>query len=244
MLILGVLFSGAAITAFFGLQRVDASLYIVLFYTYPAIVVIISAFLGQRLSPLAWLALGLTFIGVILTVPDLSKVDSIDTFGLFLVIMNASIVASLTSSSADTFSKDTTPSLAQQAGCLLAHSLVMLLIMITRGIASTLSPDTETQILTIPQNTETWINVLIMGTVNTVMPIFLVNAGIQKIGAPRASLVSTIEPVLGVIVAAIFLAEVILPIQWLGAGFIITGVIILQLRPGKQRKSKRVSTKS
>ena len=62
--------------------------------------------------------------------------------------------------------------------------------------------------------------------------------GIQKIGASQASLISTAEPVMSMVVAMILLGEIILPIQWLGAVFIIAGVILLQVRPQAKPKPK------
>ena len=70
----------------------------------------------------------------------------------------------------------------------------------------------------------------------TVMPVFGVNIGIQKIGASQASLISTAEPAMSMLVAMILLGEVIMPVQWVGAALIIASVILLQLRP--QRKAK------
>ena len=70
-----------------------------------------------------------------------------------------------------------------------------------------------------------------IAALGTVLPIFAINLAIQRIGAAQASLISTVEPILSMIVSMLLLAEVILAIQWLGAALIIGSVILLQLRP-------------
>ena len=62
------------------------------------------------------------------------------------------------------------------------------------------------------------------------LPVFALNAGIQKLGATRAAIIATFEPVLTAVLALIFLGEVMLPIQWLGGAVIIASVILLQIR--------------
>ena len=65
----------------------------------------------------------------------------------------------------------------------------------------------------------------------TVLPVFAVNFALQRIGAAQASLVSTVEPILSMILSMLILGEVIFALQWLGAALIVGSVIILQLRP-------------
>src|SRR5512145_1847848 len=73
LLVMGFFLALAALTAFFGLERVPANTFILLFYTYPAMVAVFSLFLGDRLPPIGWLALALTLVGMALTVPDFGR---------------------------------------------------------------------------------------------------------------------------------------------------------------------------
>ena len=67
---LGALFGIMTLVGFAALDRLDASVYIVVFYVYPALVVLGSMALGHRLDRVTALALLLVTTGVVLTVPD------------------------------------------------------------------------------------------------------------------------------------------------------------------------------
>ena len=82
-----------------------------------------------------------------------------------------------------------------------------------------------------PQDPGAIFGLLSLALIGTVVPLFATNVGIQKIGASQASLVSTVEPVIAMIVSMIILGEVIFAVQWLGAALIVGSVILLQLRP-------------
>lgn len=221
-LLLGVIFSGASLTAFFGLERLPASTFIVLFYTYPAMVVILSFFLGESIRRMAWIALGMALFGVALTVPDFTTEGAGDMIGVGFAIANAVVAAVyyLGSKRALAGVQDV---FQASAYMMVGTLLTMLLLVPIRGIQ-------------FPNNLETLLSMLAIAIFCTVMPIFATNQGIQKIGASQASLISTAEPVMSMVVAMILLGEIILPIQWLGAAFIIGSVILLQLRPRTKAK--------
>jgi drug/metabolite transporter (DMT)-like permease len=60
------------------------------------------------------------------------------------------------------------------------------------------------------------------------------NMGIQLIGEAQASIISSAEPVMSMLLAVLLLGESVIPIQWLGAGLIVTAVMMLQLRPARK----------
>lgn len=213
---IGLLFAVAVLCAFFALQRLPGSTYIVLFFTYPAMIVLLSALLGEAISPRAWLALALALVGVGLTVPDFVVPNAVDPVGAILALANAAIVAAyyLMARRALAGVEDISRASAHMMGAAL---LILLLSVPVRG-------------LQLPQNPATILGLLGMATLGTVLPVFATNIAIQRIGPARASLVSTIEPVLAMVVAMILLGEVIVPLQWLGAALIVGSVVILQLR--------------
>ena len=219
-LMLGFIFSFAALTAFLGLERLPASTYVVLFYTYPAMVVILSSFLGEPIRRIAWIALGMALFGVMLTVPDFTSAGGIDMLGVAFSLFNAGVVAIYYLVSKRIF-VNVSDVFRASAYTVTGAFCTLLLLIPLRGIQ-------------IPNNIETWLSLIVIASFCTVMPVFSVNLGIQKIGASQASLISTAEPVLSMVVAVILLAEIILPIQWLGAVLIIASVILLQLRPSRK----------
>ncbi len=216
-LLIGVLLSAAVLAAFFGLERLPASTYIVLFYSYPAMVVLLSVLLGEPIGLRAWLALAMALCGVVLTVPDFSAVGGGDMFGVALVLCNAAIVALYY-----LLSKRALNGVADVSGAsawmMLGTLLVLLLLIPLRG-------------LQLPPNPFILLLLLGMATLGTVLPVYAINIAIQRIGAAQASLVSTVEPPLSMVISVIALGEAIFAIQWLGAALIIGSVIVLQLRP-------------
>lgn len=213
--VIGLLFAAAVLCAFFALERLPGSTYVVLFFTYPAMIVVLSAFLGEAISPRAWLALALALVGVGLTVPDLIVPNAVDPVGAILALANAAIVAGyyLLARRVLAGVEDISRASAHMMGATL---LVLLLSLPARG-------------LQLPENPATLAGLFCIATLGTVLPVFATNIAIQRIGPARASLVSTIEPALAMVVAMALLAEVIVPLQWLGAALITGSVVILQL---------------
>ena len=216
-LLMGVLFAIAALAAFVALQRLPGSTYIVLFFTYPAMVVLLSFIMGEKTGLRALLAMAMALIGVALTVPDFATADAGDLIGIGLALFNALIVAIyyLLARRALAGVED----VSRASATIMFGTLLILLLMVPlRG-------------LQLPQNTETVFGLVAVASLGTVLPVFAINLAIQRIGPARASLASTVEPVMAMIVAMVLLGEVIVGLQWLGAALIVGSVIILQLRP-------------
>jgi drug/metabolite transporter (DMT)-like permease len=73
--------------------------------------------------------------------------------------------------------------------------------------------------------------VALAGVIGAGVPTFLYIVGIRRLGPPRAAILATFEPVVGVALAALLLAEQPGPVQLLGGLLIIAAGIVLQLRP-------------
>ncbi len=215
-LIIGVIFSLAVMLAFFALQRLPGSTYVVLFYTYPAMVMLLSLLFGEAIRPRAGLALLLAMAGVGLTVPDFATPGAIDPVGLALVLGNAAVVA--------VYYLMARPVLAGVADIGRASAYMMI------GTLMILLLSVPLRGLQMPQNTATVFGIFCIATLGTVLPIYATNMAIQRIGPARASLAGTVEPALSMIVSMVLLGEVIFAVQWLGAVMIIGSVVLLQLQ--------------
>lgn len=213
---LGVLLAGAALSAFFGLERVPASTFILLFYSYPAMVALINFALGERLPAQSWLALGLTTVGVALTVPDFGAGLTSDAWlGIAIAFVNAAFVAVYFILNNRLLAGHTAARRAS-AWAINGAFLVMLATSLIREVA-------------VPPDTKTWVLLLCLALFSTVMPIFMFMVGIQRLGASRAAIVSTVEPVGTLLLAAVLLGETLQPVQWLGGAIILSSVVTLQL---------------
>jgi len=221
-ILMGLLLASNALLAFFGLERIPVSLFIMLFYTYPAMVALISLAMGERLPLIGWAALGLTLVGVALTLEAPAQGEPpISVEGIALALVNALsttvyfIVGSRVVKSGGSM---------LATGWALTGALVPFLLLIPLRLA------TGESIIALPPNLPVWLNLLGLVIVSTTLANLFLNAGIQKLGAPRAAIVGTIEPVLTVIWAVLLLGETMTPQRWLGGALIIASVILLQIK--------------
>lgn len=229
IIVMGILYAGSALTVFAGVELIPASIYVVFFFTYPVFVTLFSRLMGTRLRPLTWLALGLTVIGLFLTIPDFSALHGSNLLGIVIAIINAVLVAIYFLMSARVLRAP--GAVARGTAQVITITLICLL---------TLAPFFG---LTISDDPVVWLHLVAMGLFGTVMPMTLINAGIQRIGAPMASIVSAIEPGIAALLAMFLLGEVVLPTQWLGILCVTAAVIMVQL-PRSKLKWGKVSVKN
>jgi len=64
------------------------------------------------------------------------------------------------------------------------------------------------------------------------------NIGLQLLGAARGSVIITVQPVITVLMAVIFLDEVLTGQQWIGGLLVVIAVVVLQL--SQDRKSQGI----
>ena len=90
----GILFGYMTITGFLALRYLDASVYIVIVYLYPVLVVVGSSMLGHRVTAGVWVALAVVMSGIVLTVPELfGGVGEISVLGVVLTLVQAVLMA-------------------------------------------------------------------------------------------------------------------------------------------------------
>jgi drug/metabolite transporter (DMT)-like permease len=207
--------------AFFGVERVPVSLYTVLIYTYPALVAVGAILFGERLSGRGWMALGLTLIGVVLTVPNLFQgFSGVDPIGVLLVLANAATYAVYILLSNRTI-KGVTDLSTASAWSISGSLIFALIVVVIRALQSGST--------SIPPNLNVWAGFLGLVVISTVIPIFAFYAGMHRLGAPRAAIISMIEPVLTLVWAVLIRHENLQWVQLLGAAFILVSVVLLQL---------------
>ena len=223
LMLLGTFYAIAATSAFAGLQYIPASTFVVLFFTYPAMVAILGLFMGNRLQPVGWIALALTLIGVVFTVPNFSFSGENFALGFAIAMINALAVA-LYFLLLNRVMRGVTAYGRASAFVITGTLLVLFLTIPFFGLRLPSSP----QLLALIAG---------LALVSTAIPIFFVNIGIQKLGAGRAAIVSSAEPVLAIILAIIFLGEQVLLLQWIGAIIIVSAVVLLELSPRRKPQS-------
>ena len=187
-----------------------------LFYSYPAMVALINFALGERLPAQSWLALGLTTVGIALTVPDFGAgLTSEAWLGIVIAFINALFVAVYFVLN-NRLLRHHTAARRASAWAISGALLVMLAISVVRDV-------------TPPPDAKTWALLLGLALFSTVMPVFMFMVGIQRLGASRAAIMSTVEPIGTLILAALLLGETMEPVQLLGGAIILGSVVLLQL---------------
>jgi drug/metabolite transporter (DMT)-like permease len=79
--------------------------------------------------------------------------------------------------------------------------------------------------------TAAWPYLVGIGFIASFLAIQALYAGARRIGAAQAALVSTVEPLFIVILSYVVLDQHLAPIQLVGAGLILIGVVIAQTSP-------------
>ena len=225
---LGVLYTGNAGTYYAGLETVSASLAALMVYTYPAIVAVISLQVGRPLEGRrAWLALAIALVGVALAVGNIGG-EAPPLLGLLLVGVSPVIYSVWIVLSAR-LSGERRTDVGRDAGAganpTAAGAVMLSATAVTYWVLSLVlgRPVAPSQI-----PGEAWLGIVGVGLVSTFVAVQAFYAGAHRIGAARASLVSTVEPVWTIVLASLLFQESLGPIQLLGGALILIGVVIAQ----------------
>lgn len=213
-LLLGVVGYAAQSAAFFGaLCCLPASLVELIAYVYPSLVAL-GAWLVFRRSIGPWrvIALGVSFGGLALLVGGVRLQAG---FPLLLAIASPVFYAMYILAG---------ERLMRGARALTASALVHTGAGITFGVLLLLAGQPH-----LPQNPASWPVLVLVAVIPSMVAISLFLAGLPRIGAPQAALLSTFEPVVTVTLAAILLGDRLNPVQLLGAAAVLLAVVVSQL---------------
>jgi drug/metabolite transporter (DMT)-like permease len=93
----------------------------------------------------------------------------------------------------------------------------------------------------LPATNTGWLNIVGIVLIATVIPVATFLAGLERIGPTNAAMLSTLEPVVTVLLAAWIFGELLKPIVMLGGAFILVAVILLT-RGELEKRSLKTST--
>ncbi|QID17885.1 DMT family transporter [Nitrogeniibacter mangrovi] len=78
-----------------------------------------------------------------------------------------------------------------------------------------------------PVSATGWAALVTISLVSTVGAMLLLFSGVARLGAADASTISTLEPVVTAVLAAVFLGESLAPVQCLGGALVLGAVVVL-----------------
>ena len=210
------------LAAFVAFIRIGIALSLLIFYVYPAFVALASMlWFHEQLDRLRWAALGISLAGVVLVVAGAGDLGSLDALGIGLALSAA--LAQTYYALAANHGFRNVPG-AQAAASTMGGAAVLYLVA---GAVIGRLPDFGQPLASLAA---LW-PVLVAGIIGAGLATVCFIAGIRMLGAPRATILSTLEPVVGVTLAAILFGAVPSPLQFAGGALIITAGIVLQLRP-------------
>jgi drug/metabolite transporter (DMT)-like permease len=207
---------------FVAFLRISIALALLVFYTYPALVALASTiWFGERLDRQRWAALALSLAGMVLVVAGAGQLGGLDPLGIGLAFVAGLAQAFYVLAARHGFGN--VPVVQAAAVTMGGAALIYVAIALVFGQAAGLAQPTEGWAALWP--------VLVAGVAGAGVATFSFITGIRLLGAPRAAILSTFEPVVGVVLAAVLLAERPTPLQLVGGALIIAAGIVLQLRP-------------
>jgi drug/metabolite transporter (DMT)-like permease len=214
---MGLLFAAGSTASFMSVERIPASLSALVFYIYPAIVTAGSALVfGTRFS-LPQLAVLVGAVGGCALTVDLQTGD-IDALGLGLALVTPCFYSCyVLIGSRATMG---VPPLNASAWIMTFAAPLMVLLGITGAFGDQLTTDVSAR---------GWAAIAGLAIFSTVISVSTFLAGMARLDPFRASILSTIEPVVSVILAALLLSERLTTQQMIGGVVIVSSTIALQV---------------
>jgi drug/metabolite transporter (DMT)-like permease len=90
-------------------------------------------------------------------------------------------------------------------------------------------------LLALPPTTAAWVSVIWLGLIGSGIAYLFFFRVVRDWGAMRASLVTYLVPVVGIVMGIAFLGETLEPSELAGAALIISGVVLANSRLGRRR---------
>lgn len=221
-----VLYTAQALTYFIALRTLPASLCVLIVYIYPSLVVVAGwLFLRRNVSAWHGVALVSSFAGVALLVGGAElRVNSGLAFALASPVLYTTFI--LVSERVMAAAPPVAASAVMMSGTAVA-------LCVIAGVEGRLA---------LPRTLDAWAVSAGIAVIPTMVAISLFLAGLPRIGAARAALLSTLEPVVTVSLAVTLLGDRFSPLQAAGGLLVLAAVIVVQTahlwRPGPQAALK------
>ena len=218
---LGILsYYGASFLDFLALQYIPAGLGRLLLFTYPTIVVILSAaLLGKRVSAREVIALVVTYAGLLLVFAQSLGGEQRDLWlGAALAFAGSTCYAVYLVAGAEVISR--VGSVRFTAYAMSAASAACILQFFLLRPVSALD-------LPVP----VYGYALAMAVLSTAVPVFMTSEALKRVGANTVAIIGALGPVTTIAFGWLGLEEAMTPLQLAGAALVMIGVVVISLKP-------------
>ena len=206
-----------SVLLFMSLERISAALTMMIFYTHPALIVLLTWFFYKEpLTATKLMALFLTLLGcgflLQISIYDFKLSDGI------LFALGTSLVYACYLTCGQKILKKINPK--------------TITIYVTTSLAIVFFIYNNPYPIIMEGNIEFkgWLMMSAIAIFSTCISILLLFSGIKKIGAAKASLISMFEPFTAVLLAYLLLGEHLTMYQLLGGALVLSGVFIIEWR--------------
>jgi len=243
---LGVLFVANASTYFASLTWIDASLAGLMTYVYPAIVAVLSIFFAHAPSGARpWIALVIATSGVALSIGGISAEREPALIGLVLGVASPIIYSCYIILAARLGGESKSGTGANRGGGIPPLAAVPLSLVGTALGVFALRLLAGRDLLPLPIPEGAMLPILGVATIAGIVPIGAFYIAAQRLGAARAALVSTVEPIFTIVAAGALFGERLTLVQLLGGAMILSAVLVAEweaIRPSQTRRGVRRSS--
>lgn len=217
---MGAMYVVQSIFYLMSVDRIPMAMTSILLYVYPAVVVVLSRiFLGEAITRLKVAALAAASIGAVLTIGAPGAVSDISGVWMALVtptvysayiIVGAKVQRGVSAAAAS--------ATVMGAAALLSFGL--------GGVAGIAAPDAKLLALQFDLPWQAWAALAALGALCTAPPVLSFLAAVQRIGASRTSILSTIELAATALFGALLFRESLQPLQIAGGLLVVAAVVL------------------
>jgi len=203
---------------FLGLQYVTAGIERLILFVYPTLVLLMSAFvLKAKIKPLQWLALLITYAGLIIAFwGEVSFDHQSENFvlGAILIFICAITYAIYIVGSGQLIPVIGAAKFNSYAMSFAALAVILHFLIVNDNSLFNFSP-------------QVYLYSFLMAIIGTVVPSYLVAVGIKRVGSDNAAIIGSVGPVSTIVQAYFFLQESIHFFQLTGTALILVGILMI-----------------
>jgi len=209
----------SAIFNFIGLVYIEASIERLILFLYPTMVIFLSAvFLKKPVTTKQIVAISISYVGIFIAFADKLMVKNPATFWLGAALTFASsFTYAIFLTVSDKLIKQvgsvrfTTTATLTMCVCLIVHALVA-------GKAAIEG-----------YNPHVYLYCILMAVLSTVIPVYMFNYSMSKLGATNISIISCLGPICTLVFSAILLNETINMWQIVGTFVVMAGILFVHI---------------
>lgn len=223
---LGILsYYGASFLDFIALQYIPAGVGRLLLFTYPTIVVVLSAvLLGKRVTAREIAALAVTYAGLALVFAHSLEGEHRNFWlGATLAFASSICYALYLVAGAEVITRVGSVRFTAYAMSAASAACIVQFLLLRPFSALDLPP-------------EVYGYALAMAVLSTAVPVFMTSEALRRVGANTVAIIGALGPVTTIVFGWLGLEEVMTPLQLAGAALVMIGVVVISMKPAAPAK--------